>query len=53
MVDATADTHGTTAPQGDDALRKPFVECAGNNGAYYADTFLSISKDQLPKTHIN
>jgi glycine betaine/proline transport system permease protein len=33
--------------------RAPFIEFAGQNGDYYADTFLEIQKSKLPKTHIN
>ena len=34
-------------------LRKPFLEFAGQNGAYYADTFLEIQKNRLSRWHIN
>ena len=53
MADATADTVGAPTSKGEDALRKPFMEFADANGEYYADTFLAITKDQLPKTHVN
>lgn len=33
--------------------RKPFIDFAGPNGDYYADTFLSINKDQMSLFHIN
>ncbi len=31
----------------------PFKEFAGENGDYYASTFLSIQQDKLPRTHFN
>ncbi|THH36781.1 proline/glycine betaine ABC transporter permease [Aliishimia ponticola] len=34
-------------------LRKPFLDFAGPNGAYYADTFLKIQKNALGRWHIN
>ncbi|WP_170603431.1 hypothetical protein [Ruegeria arenilitoris] len=34
-------------------LRKPFLEFAGPNGAYYADTFLKIQKNVLGRWHVN
>lgn len=34
-------------------LKKPFKDFAGQNGEYYADTFLKIQKSTLPSTHIN
>ncbi|MCY4540994.1 MAG: proline/glycine betaine ABC transporter permease [Rhodobacteraceae bacterium] len=34
-------------------VRKPFVEFAGPNGSYYADTFLKIKKNTLGRYHIN
>ncbi len=34
-------------------IRKPFVDFAGPNGTYYADTFLSIQKMTLSRFHIN
>ena len=33
--------------------RKPFYDFAEQNGKYYADTFLTIQKSELPRTHIN
>ena len=37
----------------DDKIRKPFLEFAGPNGDYYADTFLSIQKSELGRWHLN
>ncbi|WP_424987508.1 ABC transporter permease [Microbulbifer sp. S227A] len=37
----------------DTDLSKPFVEFAGPNGDYYADTFLKIQKSTLGRAHIN
>ena len=38
----------------DDAkIREPFLEFAGPNGDYYADTFLSIQKSELGRWHLN
>ncbi|MEL6968389.1 MAG: proline/glycine betaine ABC transporter permease [Pseudomonadota bacterium] len=34
-------------------IRKPFMEFAGANGSYYADTFLAIQKAALGRFHIN
>lgn len=34
-------------------IRKPFIEFAGRNGDYYADTFLKIQKSALPGGHLN
>ena len=34
-------------------IRKPFIEFAGRNGDYYADTFLQIKKMTLSRRHIN
>ena len=34
-------------------LRKPFLDFAGPNGDYYADTFLKIQKNALGRWHIN
>lgn len=34
-------------------LQKPFADFAEKDGEYYADTFLSISKDKLSRTHVN
>ncbi len=37
----------------DSDIRRPFVEFAGPNGEYYADTFLNIKKMTLGRLHIN
>ncbi len=37
----------------DDDIRKPFLEFAGPNGAYYANVFLKIQKATLSRTHLN
>ncbi|MEM9733135.1 MAG: ABC transporter permease subunit [Pseudomonadota bacterium] len=34
-------------------FRKPFIDFAGQNGSYYADTFMEIQKSQLSRGHIN
>lgn len=34
-------------------IRKPFIEFAGTNGAYYADVFLKIQKATLGRLHLN
>ena len=34
-------------------VKAPFKEFAGQNGDYYADTFLNIQKSNLPSTHVN
>ena len=34
-------------------IREPFKAFAGRNGDYYADTFLKIQKETLPRHHIN
>lgn len=34
-------------------IRKPFLDFAGPNGAYYADTFLKFQKNALGRWHIN
>lgn len=34
-------------------LKAPFIEFAEQNGDYYADTFLKIQKDTLPRFHMN
>lgn len=37
----------------EDSIRKPFLEFAGQNGDYYADTLLSIQKSELERWHLN
>ena len=37
----------------DNDIRKPFLEFAGPGGAYYADVFLRIQKNELGRLHIN
>ncbi|WP_424980575.1 ABC transporter permease [Leisingera sp. S232] len=34
-------------------IRKPFIDFAGANGAYYADVFLQIQKATLGRFHLN
>lgn len=34
-------------------IRKPFIDFAGTNGAYYADVFLQIQKATLGRFHLN
>lgn len=34
-------------------IRKPFIDFAGANGAYYADVFLQIQKATLDRLHLN
>jgi len=39
--------------QTDNTVRQNFMDFAGRNGDYYANTFLKIQKSELPRTHIN
>lgn len=54
MAELTSDTEVMSSASSEtDDLRKPFVEFAGPNGEYYAETFLKIQKDVLGRWHIN
>jgi len=54
MTDMTSDPSAAAPPPCEhDDMRKPFAEFAGENGDYFADTFLSIVKAQLPFTQVN